>query len=89
MIGLRGKLKKMEKIGHILIIISIISIIKNKKNYILVLISLELFLLGISLLFISSAINQDDMKGLMTGLYLLTIGAAESAIGLSILTKKF
>lgn len=79
--------KKMENIGKILIILSIISIIKNKKNYILVLISLELLLLGISLIFISSALLFDDMNGIMTALYLLTIGAAESAIGLSILTK--
>ena len=44
-------------------------------------------LLGISLIFISSSLLFDDMNGIMTALFLLTIGAAESAIGLSILTK--
>ena len=46
-------------------------------------------LLGISLIFISSSLIFDDMNGIMTALFLLTIGAAESAIGLSILTKTY
>lgn len=77
----------MERIGIVLIMLSIISIIYNRKNYIIILVTLELFLLGISLIFISSSIIFDDMNGIMTALFLLTIGAAESAIGLSILTK--
>lgn len=77
----------MIKIGIVLILLSIISIIYNRKNYIFVLVSLELLLLGISLIFITSSIIFDDMNGIMTALFLLTIGAAESAIGLSILTK--
>lgn len=77
----------MIKIGIVLIALSIISILYNRNNYIFVLVSLELLLLGISLIFISSSIIFDDMNGIMTALFLLTIGAAESAIGLSILTK--
>lgn len=77
----------MVNIGIALIVLSIISIINNRNNYIFVLVSLELLLLGISLIFISSALFFDDMNGIMTALFLLTIGAAESAIGLSILTK--
>ena len=79
----------MLNIGQILIIISLISIIINKNNYIIILITLELFLLGISLIFISSSLFFDDMNGIMTALFILTIGAAESAIGLSILTKTY
>jgi NADH:ubiquinone oxidoreductase subunit K len=79
----------MIEIGIVLIILSIISIVYNRKNYILVLVSLELFLLGTSLIFVSSSIIFDDMNGIMTALFLLTIGAAESAIGLSILTKTY
>lgn len=77
----------MLQIGITLIIISIISIIINKNNYIFILISLEILLLGISLIFISSSLFFDDLNGITTALFLLTIGAAESAIGLSILTK--
>lgn len=79
----------MIKIGIVLIMLSIISIIYNRKNYILILVSLELLLLGISLIFITSSIIFDDISGIMTALFLLTIGAAESAIGLSILTKTY
>lgn len=79
----------MIKIGIVLIILSIISIINNRRNYIIILVSLELLLLGISLIFISSSILFDDMNGIMTALFLLTIGAAESAIGISILTKTY
>lgn len=79
----------MIEIGIVLIILSILSIVYNRKNYIIVLVSLELLLLGTSLIFISSSILFDDMNGIMTALFLLTIGAAESAIGLSILTKTY
>ncbi len=79
----------MINIGIVLIVLSIISIIYNRRNYIFILVSLELLLLGISLIFISSSILFDDMNGIMTALFLLTIGAAESAIGLSILTKTY
>lgn len=79
----------MINIGIVLIILSIISIIYNRNKYIFVLVSLELMLLGISLIFISSSLIFDDMNGIMTALFLLTIGAAESAIGLSILTKTY
>lgn len=81
----------MINIGFVLIVLSVISIItlaiKGSESYIFILVSLELLLLGISLIFISSALFFDDMNGIMTALFLLTIGAAESAIGLSILTK--
>ncbi len=79
----------MINIGIVLIVLSIVSIIYNRRRYIIVLVSLELLLLGISLIFISSSIIFDDMNGIMTALFLLTIGAAESAIGLSILTKTY
>ena len=84
----------MKEIGLFLILISFLSIInftnlgKNIKfNLIYILLSLELFLLGVSLLFISYALSFDDLYGIITALFILTIGAAESAIGLSILTK--
>ena len=79
----------MINIGIVLIILSLISIIYNRRKYIFVLVSLELLILGISIIFISSSILFDDMNGIMTALFLLTIGAAESAIGLSILTKTY
>ena len=84
----------MKDIGLFLILISFISIINFTRlgksfnfNLIYILLSLELFLLGVSLLFISYALSFDDLYGIITALFILTIGAAESAIGLSILTR--
>jgi len=67
------------------IIISIISIIKNRNNYIIILLTLELLLIGISLIFLDSSIKLDDLNGIISTIYLLTLGAIESAIGLTIL----
>ena len=61
----------MINIGIVLIILSIISIIYNRKKYIFVLVSLELMLLGISLIFISSSLLFDDMNGIMTALFFI------------------
>jgi len=75
----------MYNIGILTILISIISFIKNRNNYIILLLTLELFIIGISLLFISSSLILDDFNGILTTIYLYTIGAIESSIGLSIL----
>ena len=67
------------------IFISLISIIKNRNNYIILLLTLELLLIGISLIFLDSSLRLDDFNGIVTTIYLLTLGAIESAIGLTIL----
>lgn len=74
------------------ILISILSIIKNRNNYIIILLTLELLLIGISLIFLDSSLRLDDFNGIVTTIFLLTLGAIESAIGLTILIiykKKF
>lgn len=67
------------------ILISVISIIKNRNNYIILLLTLELLLIGITLIFLDTSLHLDDFNGIMSTLYLLTLGAIESAIGLTIL----
>jgi len=78
-------------IGIIGIIISLISIIKERKNYIILLLTFELFLINIALLFISSSLLADDFTGILLALYILLLGAIESALGLTllILYRKF
>lgn len=78
-------------IGIIGIIISLISIIKERKNYIILLLTFELFLINIALLFISSSLLTDDFSGILLALYILLLGAIESALGLTllILYRKF
>lgn len=69
----------------ITIFISIISIIKNRNNYIILLLTLELLLIGICLIFLDSSLYLDDYNGIISTVFLLTLGAIESAIGLTIL----
>ena len=76
----------------IFIIISAISfflgvsgIIFNKKNAILILISVELMLLAINFVFLTCSVYLDDRIGQIFALLILTVAAAESSIGLGLL----
>jgi NADH-ubiquinone oxidoreductase chain 4L len=68
-----------------IIIISIISIIRHRYNRIVLLISLELLLISISIFFIYSSLYLDNIFGLYFSILLLSLGAIETAIGLSLL----
>jgi|TARA_Y100000385_G_C13063772_1_gene625680 NADH-quinone oxidoreductase subunit K len=65
--------------------IGISGIIFNKKNVILILISVELMLLAINFIFLTSSIYLDDRIGQIFALLILTVAAAESSIGLGLL----
>jgi NADH:ubiquinone oxidoreductase subunit K len=72
-------------IAIITIIFSIITIIFERNNYIILLLTLELFLIALTLLFIYCSLILDDFYGILSSIYLLSLGAIESAIGLTIL----
>lgn len=57
----------------------------TRRNIILILMSIELMLLSINLLFIFLSIYLDDILGQVFSLYILTIAASESAIGLALI----
>jgi NADH-quinone oxidoreductase subunit K len=57
----------------------------NRKNIIIMLMSIELILLAVNLNFIIFSIYLDDLLGQVFAIFILTVAAAESAIGLSIL----
>jgi len=57
----------------------------NKKNIIIMLMSLELMLLAVNLNFVLCSVYLDDFMGQIFALFILTVAAAESAIGLAIL----
>ena len=65
--------------------IGVSCIIFNKKNVILILISVELMLLAINFIFLTSSIYLDDRIGQIFALLILTVAAAESSIGLGLL----
>ena len=69
----------------IIFIIGILGFVFNRKNMILMLISIEIMLLAITLIFLISSYNFDDNIGQTFGIYIISIAGAESVIGLSIL----
>ena len=57
----------------------------NRKNVLILLMSIELMLLAINFLWIGFSLSLDDLQGQVFALFILTVAAAESAIGLGIL----
>ena len=69
-----------------LFLIGVLGLVVNRKNILITLMSIELMLLAINLNFIIFSIYLDDLAGYVFVLFILTIAAAESAVGLAILT---
>jgi NADH-ubiquinone oxidoreductase chain 4L len=69
----------------ILFLIGVLGFVLNRKNIILMLISIEIMLLAITLLILISSVNLDDIFGQTFAIYIISIAGAESAIGLGIL----
>ena len=69
----------------ILFLIGILGFVLNKKNIILMLISIEIMLLAITFLILVSSVMFDDILGQTYAIYVISIAGAESAIGLGIL----
>ena len=76
-------------LGAILFAISIIGIFLNRKNLIVLLMAIELMLLAVNLNFIAFSHYLGDMAGQVFVFFILTVAAAESAIGLAILVVLF
>lgn len=76
-------------LGAILFSISIVGIFLNRKNVIIVLMAIELMLLAVNLNFIAFSHYLQDIAGQVFVFFILTVAAAESAIGLAILVVLF
>src|ERR1700739_924119 len=76
-------------LGAILFAISIVGIFLNRKNIIVLLMAIELMLLAVNMNFIAFSHFMGDAGGQILGFFLLTVAAAESAIGLAILVVMF
>ncbi len=79
------ELNKFLIISILLFLIGILGIFLIKKNIIVILMSIELMLLAININFVIFSIYLDDIHGQIFALFILTVAAAESAIGLAIL----
>ena len=76
-------------LGAILFTIGILGIFLNKKNVIIVLMSIELILLSVNINFIAFSSFSGDLSGQIFAMLTLTVAAAEAAIGLAILVVFF
>ena len=76
-------------LGAILFAISMAGIFLNRKNVIILLMAIELMLLAVNLNFIAFSYHLGDMAGQVFVFFILTVAAAESAIGLAILVVLF
>lgn len=85
MIIMTFEISKFLIISIILFLIGILGIFLIKKNIIIILMSIELMLLAININFVIFSVYLDDVKGQIFSLFILTVAAAESAIGLAIL----
>ena len=76
-------------LGAILFAISVMGIFLNRKNIIVLLMAIELMLLAVNINFVAFSYYLGDMVGQIFVFFILTVAAAESAIGLAILVVLF
>ena len=76
-------------LGALLFAIGVVGIFMNRKNLIVLLMAIELMLLAVNMNFIAFAHFLEDLSGQVFVFFILTVAAAESAIGLAILVALF
>ena len=76
-------------LGAIIFTIGIIGIFLNRKNVIVILMSIELILLAVNINLVSFSIFFNDLIGQIFTLFILTVAAAEAAIGLAIIVAYY
>ena len=76
-------------LGAVLFAISVVGIFLNRKNVIILLMAIELMLLAVNINFVAFSHFLEDTAGQVFVLFILTVAAAESAIGLAILVVLF
>ena len=76
-------------VGALLFTIGVFGIFLNRKNVIVILMSIELILLAVNINFVAFSTHLGDIVGQVFALLVLTVAAAEAAIGLAILVVYF
>ncbi len=76
-------------LGAILFAIAVVGIFMNRKNLIVILMAIELMLLAVNMNFVAFSHYLGDAAGQIFVFFILTVAAAESAIGLAILVALF
>ena len=76
-------------VAAILFTLGIFGIFLNRKNVIIILMSIELMLLAVNINLVAFSVNLGDLVGQIFAMFVLTVAAAEAAIGLAILVVYF
>ena len=76
-------------VGAVLFAIGIFGIFLNRKNIIIILMSIELLLLAVNVNFVAFSMHLNNLVGQVFAMFVLTVAAAEAAIGLAILVVYF
>jgi NADH-quinone oxidoreductase subunit K len=76
-------------VSAILLIVGVFGIFLNRKNVIIILMSVELILLAVNLNLVAFSAALGDMVGQVFAMFVLTVAASEAAIGLAILVIYF
>jgi NADH-quinone oxidoreductase subunit K len=76
-------------VGAILFVLGVFGIFLNRKNVIVILMAIELILLAVNINLIAFSVFLGDMVGQVFAMFVLTVAAAEAAIGLAILVIYF
>ncbi len=71
-------------VGALLLVLGIFGIFLNRKNVIIILMSIELILLAVNLNLVAFSAALGDLTGQVMAMFVLTVAAAEAAIGLAI-----
>ena len=89
MIGLEIGLAHYLVVAAILFTIGVFGIFINRKNVIIILMCIELILLAVNINFVAFSTHMGDIAGQVFAMFILTVAAAEAAIGLAILVVYF
>ena len=76
-------------VAAVLFTLGIFGIFLNRKNVIIILMSIELILLAVNINLVAFSVHLDDMVGQVFAMLVLTVAAAEAAIGLAIIVVYF
>ena len=76
-------------VAAILFTIGVLGIFVNRKNVIIILMSIELILLAVNINFVAFSSYLHDISGQIMAMFVLTVAAAEAAVGLAILVTFF
>ena len=76
-------------VAAILFVIGVFGIFLNRKNVIIILMSVELILLSVNINLVAFSTHLNDMVGQVFAMFVLTVAAAEASIGLAILVIYF